>query len=453
MLPPEVAAALQKVSPALETPVSYGMPNEPITLFTGTMEASQQGATFQADAKISLHWLPFPRIRFEIPEVPGTLNVELGDISLRLPDGTEIDRARVTSLNPFTRMPGFPLRVSGVIDEAVSPLHDTPAAYVLFILPNFEDIKGAPIRYPNNSVRAARTTLCGGGWRVTVDEAQDLERAKNSLQSSSGFAVTHLGRLEHEDGTTFTATEARKALDAFGCYVSFCCGRWAGPCLPHGFDASGQQIWETWDVYRTSAYHQRISWMDPRHTEHFEHPFAGFMKRWQDDAWSEVIQAATHWFVEANAQAGSVEGSIVLTQTAFEALASVVLVETQGWLSSEGYEKLPAFDRIRLLLAWCGIPTAIPAGLPELSKLAKSNGWPDTSTAMTLIRNTITHPTRKNRERFGMHPSEARSEAWALGLWNLELCLLRLFDYDGTYGSRLINRWLGVVTSVPWRKP
>jgi hypothetical protein len=49
--------------------------------------------------------------------------------------------------------------------------------------------------------------------------------------------------------------------------------------------------------------------------------------------------------------------------------------------------------------------------------------WPDTSTATTMIWNTITDPTRKNREKFGKHPSQARTEAWSLGLWNLELCL------------------------------
>ena len=65
------------------------------------------------------------------------------------------------------------------------------------------------------------------------------------------------------------------------------------------------------------------------------------------------------------------------------------------------------------------------------------NKQPDTAAAMTTIRNTITHPTRKNREKFGTHPSEARTETWNLGLWALELCLLRMFDYNGTYACRL----------------
>src|SRR5205807_8708390 len=108
-------------------------------------------------------------------------------------------------------------------------------------------------------------------------------------------------------------------------------------------------------------------------------------------------------------------------------------------------EKLAASDRIRLLFLWAGIPVTIPPELDNLTRLAKADNWPDTSTAMTMIRNTITHPTRKNRAKFGKHPTDARTDAWTLGLWNLELCLLRLFEYRGTYASRLKQRYSGEV--------
>ena len=70
---------------------------------------------------------------------------------------------------------------------------------------------------------------------------------------------------------------------------------------------------------------------------------------------------------------------------------------------------------------------------------------------MTMIRNTITHPTKKNREKYGKHSHEARRDVWTLGLWNLELCLLRLFDYGSSYGNR-IKKIFGQVDQVPWAK-
>ncbi len=185
-------------------------------------------------------------------------------------------------------------------------------------------------------------------------------------------------------------------------------------------------------------------------TIQFEAAFPGFLKLWLDEDWEEVIRVAIHWYVEANAQAGSIEGSIVLTQTAFELLASAILVEHYGWLSTDGYEKIAASDRIRLLFLWAGIPISVPAELADLTRQAKADNWPDTATAMTMIRNTITHPTKKNREKFGKHLSGARVDAWTLGLWNLELCLLRLFNYRGKYGNRIKQRWVGEVEVVPW---
>jgi hypothetical protein len=176
------------------------------------------------------------------------------------------------------------------------------------------------------------------------------------------------------------------------------------------------------------------------------------LKLWLDEAWEEVVRVAIHWYVEANAQAGSIEGSIVLTQTAFELLASAVLVEDHGCLSTDGYDKLAAADRIRLLFRWAGIPITIPASprLAALSAVAAEDNWPDTAIAMTKIRNTITHPTKKNRDKFGRHPSAARIQVWLLGLWNLELCLLRLFEYRGTYANRITQAYAGEVENVPW---
>jgi hypothetical protein len=288
------------------------------------------------------------------------------------------------------------------------------------------------------------------GWKVILDAIESKRETIKSLNNQGGFAVTQIGQLEKEDGGQFKAVEAQQILRAIGFYVSFACGRWTGPCLPTGFNADGEQVWEFWNFSRMVPFESRLGWLDTNHAEHFEQPFPGFMRLWTDDSWEAIIRVAIHWYLEANAQAGSIEGSIVLTQTAFELIASAVLVENYFWLTTEGYDKLTAADRTRLLLRWAGIPTSIPDDLTNLANLSKANNWPDTATAMTMIRNTITHPTKKNREKYDRHPSAARTEAWMLGLWNLELCLLRLFEYRGSYANRIMRRFSGEVEKVPW---
>jgi hypothetical protein len=451
MTPPTGLEHLQGLPLALQSPYPLGQPNEPIMLYTGPAKFTQKAKTFEAVVQIALDWLPSPRIEFSVPSVPSGVSAAPGDLSLRLDDGTVIPHARATGVSYAGGPEGLKCQnLSGVIGERVVRSTGASATYAVFAVPNFDQPMGKPIAYPDRSSRAHRLTLSGGGWKVTLDAADNFKEAVKRLDASSGFAVTQVGKLEKDDGEPFTADDAIAALIALEWYISFAYGRWTGPFLPKGFDANGSKVWEVWHKSRAVPYRYRQAWLDRIHGDQFEAPFAGFMRRWRDEAWEEVVRVAIHWYVEANAQAGSIEGSIVLTQTAFELLAAGVLVENFGWLSSDGYDKLPAADRIRLLLSWAGIPTAIPAELDDLDKLAKADNWPDTPTAMTMIRNTITHPTKKNREKFGRHTHAARVDAWTLGLWNLELCLLRLFDYRGTYANRITQEFQGEACPVPW---
>ncbi|MBN9120355.1 MAG: hypothetical protein J0I06_14555 [Planctomycetes bacterium] len=440
----------------LPTPITLGGVNEPIPLYSGAIDFTQDNTTFRAHTNIRLEWLPTPRIRFIVPEVPAEVTPNLGSVALRLDDGTAIERASINGLNHSSHPDGYKAGLSGLIRGQVIRQTDPAVAHVLFLLPNFEAPVGKAVELPMNGWRAARLSLIGAGWKITLDDVEQLKDVAAVLQRSSGYAITQIGRLEREDGKPFSAEEATAILDALGWYTSFACGRWTAPYLPHGYDATGNQVWQIWDTRRVVPYRVRVSWLDSCHCEHFETPFPRFLALWQNDAWEEVVRLAIHWYVEANAQAGSIEGAIVLTQTAFEMLSSFILVEQECWLAAEPCEKLPAADRIRLLLRWAGIPTDVPADLIALVKLAKSyeefmlNKRPDTASAMTTIRNTITHPTRKNREKFGKHSGEARRDAWTLGLWALELCLLRLFNYNGTYACRIRQRWVGEVEQVPW---
>lgn len=427
-----------------------GMLNEPILLASGLTRIDCQGSRFDADVQFRLSWLPKPSVRFDIAEAPEGMHPALAGISFELPDGTQVERNMITRLGVTTASEVYRSAISGLTNQLVIRPKDAEVNDVRFFLPNFQSIIGKGLQYPDGSQRAARLTLDGGAWTITLDELNDCKYRIESLRANSGFAVTHIGRLERTDGKAIVVTDARRILQTLHWYISFCSGRWTGPCLPMGFDPSGLKIWETWDYHRTSPYHQPRSWMDDCHRECFENPFPGFLSLWQDDNWEEVIRLAIHWHVEANAQAGSIEGAIVLTQTAFELLASAVLVENNVWLSTDGYEKLTAADRIRLLFRWVGIPTDIPSSLTSLTLAAKADNWLDSPTAMTMVRNTITHPTKKNREKFGKHSHGVRVDVWSLGLWALELCLLRLFAYSGKYANRIKQKYVGEVEDVPW---
>ncbi len=433
--------------PALSTDLVSLAPNEPIALYTGPLLLRQSARSLTLEARVTLQWLPSPRVVVEASSVPDDARIELGNADVQVGEQGPQAACQIAALSG--QLFGESSLI-GVIRDRVTVPRDCAVTQARFLVPNFEPPIGGPVAFPDGSFRAARIRLVGGGWNITLDETIDLRNNLKALKANSGYAVTQLGLLQRDDGAKFNSAEANSVLEAVSYYLSFACGRWTIPFLAQGLGEDGAARWTVWDSGRVMPYRFRHSWMDTRHRQHLEGPFSGFFARWSDESWRDVVRLAIHWYVEANSQAGSVEGAIVLTQTALELLASAALVENGTWLSQDGYSKLPAADHIRLLLTWANLPLAIPAELGDLAKAALANNCTDVAAALTWIRNSVAHPSPKNRQSLLRSSAIARGEAWVLGLWHLELCLLRLFGYSGTYGSRLTERWAGEVVSVPW---
>ena len=199
-------------------------------------------------------------------------------------------------------------------------------------------------------------------------------------------------------------------------------------------------------------WRQLNSWFSDVFIDGLVGGFPGFLTRWQNESWNEPLLLALHWYGEANMAAGGVEGSIILAQAAFEVLAWTLLVEDKQVLSEDGFQKIPAMDKLRLLIADCGMPLGIPASLPLLTDIAKAENWEDGPQALTEFRNALVHSNPKKRKKVLGAGTDVGHEAWELSLWYLELVLLRLFGYQGKYANRLVREGFRVnaVEPVPW---
>ncbi len=119
-------------------------------------------------------------------------------------------------------------------------------------------------------------------------------------------------------------------------------------------------------------------------------------------------------------------------------------------MSTTGFERLVAADRLRLLLADAQIEIEIPSALHGLPSFAPSNqtgkaSWEDGPQALTESRNLLVHPTKKLRAP--NIPPEAIRDTGELGVWYLQLALLFLLGYRDVYLSR-VEGWTG--RPVPW---
>ncbi len=427
--------------PALQPGYPVGGLDCPILVFEGELELEQGPHRYRGPGVMHFAWFPTPRVTFRFHEPAAGFVFNVADEAvLHLGDGRVVPRVHITHAHMAFKEGRLTQAPSGRVASPVSAPAASPFTYLLFLLPNFPSVSGEPVVYRNSLLWAARVGLVAGGWRVTLDAIEHPRGVLEELRSQSGNLVTHVGRLEREDGSRFTEDQAITILDGLGWYLSFACGRWTGPLLACGHDAQGATVRELWTVPRVVPWRFTPSWLDDRYLNHLTESFPGYMQRWTDPDWSEVVELATHWYVEANAQAGSVEGALVLSQAAFEMLAWAVVGQNAG-VSAGAFDGLPAADHIRRLFVWADVPLAIPASQPDLAALAGAQNWTDAPQALAAIRNSLTHPTPRNRARFRNYPPAARSQAWNLALWYLEMCLLRLIGYNSTYGSRLAWRY------------
>jgi hypothetical protein len=172
------------------------------------------------------------------------------------------------------------------------------------------------------------------------------------------------------------------------------------------------------------------------------------MKRWENEDWRVALQEVIYWYLNANFSSRGIDAGIILTQAAIERLSYEYAVKNKRLLTVNGFKDLWASDKFRLLFSSLGIDLEIPGETPEIEKLAKKFNWLDAPHALTEIRNSLVHPEHKKRGQL----DSVYYEAWNLGLWYLEMGLLAICNYSGTYGNRLKQRWVGQVENVPWAK-
>ncbi len=311
----------------------------------------------------------------------------------------------------------------------------------LFNLPNISvpAVKRAEISADPKDRRLV--ILRADGWEITIARTNATEEAVNQLKDRGGYALTHMAKIAKEDGSMFTDGELSDVLSCLHWFLSFCFGRRVGVGLTVGLDKAGYWTWEQWGVTYCArdACNARCC-LDDQHGELLGSVFPGFWQLWRDIQWQPHLKYAVDWYLRANAAEGP-ETGIILGQVALELLAWKYCITIKSVCSPNGFKKLSASDRLRLLLSNLSIPPSIPPQSVRLSTL-----YADVADAITCTRNNLVHAEARV-------PASADDVcgARALSLWAIEMVILRLCEYAGQYANRLIvPRWAGNIEYVPW---
>jgi hypothetical protein len=287
--------------------------------------------------------------------------------------------------------------------------------------------------------------MAADGWSVEVSALAVTSSLVKKMEGMGGYAITHVGSIKRQDGSSFTPKQAEDMVGAVQHFFSFARGAWSSPILAVGVDDQGVVVWRDLSDRILHRWGFVWSWFGHMSGELLPQTFPGFMSLCKRELWHAPMQEIIHLYLESNSQS-LMDVGIVLAQTALETLSWIYCVKERKFISGEGFKDLRASDKLRMLMASLCLPLEIPKALDRVNSLAAKYHWQDGAHAFTELRNEFIHPEHKHKGQF----NEAIYEGWEMGQWYIELALLRMFGHNGNYCNRLTQKLASDVERVPW---
>ena len=408
-----------------------------------TINAAPVGNVF---AQVMLHLSPTPRICIEIDSVqlPSDFDESAGAFDISLDSGATFsvrpDLVRFERTKDKLLCKGSFTLANGSVTP-IQPVDELTE--VQFGLLNFPAFLGEDYQPPKTIEefkkgyqRCDFIKLQASSWVIEVRSLKNTPEVIGRVRAHGGYGLTHEGSIRRSDWKSFSVNQVSPLLELLRLFLSFARGANCGLTLVVGMNDKGQRVWETWSASRPSPWSGERSWFDHKHGMTLAELFPGFYRRLWKAPGHLPLTMALHWYLLSN-ETRSLEGSIVLTQAALERL-SQELVEAKG-NRKEGVWIADALNE-------AGIPVMIPSELQKLKELANSMTFQHGPHTLVMMRNNLIH----SQMEFETLPGDIYFQARELGLWYVELLLLRIFDYRGNHGNRLSQEWRGEVELVPW---
>jgi hypothetical protein len=419
---------------SMEPEFVMASPDEPIQLAMGRFDLLRDGRLLgHLEGEITLEWIPKLQLICR-----GESDAPFNELAGGYPLHLHVPHLGLTTELFVTNWKlGQRYEVQALLLGAVNrELADTQQ--FRFYLVNFPSYLGEPVRTGGGPLAGAsrdRLRIAAGSLVCTIDR---IRRAGNSdaNKSKPGFLLTHVAEVKILEGS-ITPLELQELIGALYWFFTFMRGARAGPVLPSlGSPFAKHWISISWKVDEPRRVN---SWMPDRSPINFDDLLEGFLDKWSDSVWNEVLRTTIAWYIAANSPSTPSEAGILLCQIALEVLASL-----------RGLEDGVAHTRIRGLFQGLSIPTQVPPRLQSLYNYANGLGI-DAPECLTRIRNKLEHPTAANRRQAGAVDGTTRMQAAQYGLELLELCLLAMMNYRGKYARRAFQGWKGDdEVTVPW---
>jgi len=412
------------------------IPNEIIILQEGDYIIKWKDRTFISKGFLFFQWIPRLSVRFK-----GKLGDDFSyswwslleddiGIEISLPQYNFYSKGIIYKLREFEDFNIVCQLPPEIILGDTSKVTDM----VRFEISNLKGIYGSPVRTENSGHRS-RLTFTNSESEIIIDKSPDFIKLKTKLVEVGGYHLLYTGQLKLHNNKKLTYQKSQDILDSFSYYLLFINGRRCFPLFPTGYN-NDQKEWALYSPAFNDPYKGVISWASDEPNNGIEIMWNNFSEIWENIDDRDSLKTILHWYTESNSNSAFIEGSIVLLQNALELLFHWVIVEKFKYVNQNEAESLSATSKINFLLSHFSIRNEIPSDFDALIKYAKQNNIVNGPESFTRIRNHIVHPSSKKRKALKEIETNAKIEALHLGIWYVEMILLKLFEFKGNYINR-----------------
>jgi len=449
----ELLKFYEKYPEMITHPITMDEPNQKISIYSGDFIISHKGGLISINGDIYFDWFPSKKVVFKGKVINSQVDVMslvdgISDSELILND-LVFSKCQVssTTLGKGTFLEGYTIYDSVFGDKTI------PISSARFVIPNLKDFHGDPIKKTKSDVvqfTRSRLVFEYDDWKIIIDGLPNHSQLRDKLKEKGGYLIQYAGEITRTNKQIYF-NDLKSILTSFSCFLSFINGL---RCATHFHQGMHNDIllWTDYTPHKADMYKSVYSWSVWDDPTGLNDLWKNFSTLWSNDNDKDFIDSAIHWYLEANKNAGYLEGSLIMIQVGLELLYNWLIIEKKKLLIGKDADSISASNKIRLLLSQIKLKTDLPGSLKALLQFIKDNDLDDGVEAFVQIRNALVHAQEEKRKKLLAIDQQVKIDALELGLWYLELCILHVLNYKGVYQFRCSDRLLSGTNelSVPW---
>lgn len=218
-----------------------------------------------------------------------------------------------------------------------------PVEKIIFSVPNLREFLGDSVKKSSKEQIKPfknRILLETDKYQITLDKCHDFKERSESLTKNGGYNILYGGEIISKKGS-ITHDNSKDIILCLNTFLTFLNGRQTSALFIQGIFAN-ELIWQDYTCYNVDIYKSVNSWPQNFSFTDFNGIWNNFISLWQDPDDKAFLKSLVHWYTESNSLTGSIEGSIIMSQTALELIYNWWIVENKKIIVGKDSENICA---------------------------------------------------------------------------------------------------------------